>query len=278
MKALKITLAVILGVGLVMTITALSIYRFNFSDIRADVRGSGHVQARTIEHDDNTFVPARLDLDIQSHNVTIRTGDAFLVNYHLHTSLNETSYYFNDNGAFHFRMRTRNHMRVGWSMPSRYSRIYITVPAAFNGDVYVQARSGNVLVENIDGANFTIDVRSGNLSLENITGNYFNLTSRSGNISLGDVQGHWIRTNARAGNSTIARGSQFTHVTTITRSGNTRVTLVGDVNEYSFSFSTRSGNNTLNGSRISDGSTHRPQSAGSVSMTTRSGNNYLRFV
>ncbi|MCL2569781.1 MAG: DUF4097 domain-containing protein [Firmicutes bacterium] len=282
----------LMATGLVIGVIGLAMYSFDFSRVRADILREGHYESAYITH---TNTPTALNLNVRSQNVVIAQGDEFRVEYYQNMHYSRISYNI-DNDVFTFTYSRRFVFTLFEATPRRFRTINVTVPTDFDGNINIYARSGNVNISNIDADKVNIDIRSGNTTITNMDASSINVQGRAGNITLNDVNvDTTITTYTRSGNTNINDatgttvtsksrsgnirmiGLEFTNITTDIRSGNASVLGVrGNVEDYRITMSNRSGNSTLNGSRVSGTVSHGTN--GTIIMTTRSGNNTLRFI
>jgi|GEM_PF-2547602 len=299
MKKFTIVIGIIAVVGVLIALSGLIVYGFDFVALGADFRGSRHYESHAIILDDNAL-PSTLNIDVRGHNVVIRAGEEFGVNLYIHTTRTELDYNFTEYGgevSFNIKVRRNFQVELFSFTPARYNTINIIIPNEFYGDVNLESRSGNVDISgiNIGGGNIDIDSRSGNVRITNTTAEEFKINSQSGNVrvnnsngieflievtsgnvNLNNVKGNEIIVETRSGNVNL-NNVEFTIIRTDVRSGNATIRLIGNQADYRVELSQRSGNSFLNGRRVSQGVLSNG-TEGSVRMISRSGNNRITFV
>ena len=273
-KAIIITFSVVLTLGLILSLTGLIMYGFNFNDIRADIQQTRHFQAVKHENIQNTFSNVRID--VAQHNVNIRqsSDEYFHLDYYYHREYATVTESI-EGEQLHLRMRERFRFQLFQvSSTSKYS-VNLHIPVGFDGNVVIYVTSGNVNVQNINVEDLTINLTSGNVFINNLNTDTVNVNVSSGNTTMNNTIAKSISVVATSGNTILYRVDSG-YIRTVTTSGNNRVTVLGSEHEFRIELNTRSGRSTVGGQRRSGISNNNAPNR--VTMQATSGNNTLNFV
>ncbi|MCL2846830.1 MAG: DUF4097 domain-containing protein [Firmicutes bacterium] len=239
MKRFKIICWVLIAAGLGLAIAGMGVYGFDFNAMAADFRGEHHF---VVGYATPETTPTSVRINIRSQNVIVRTGDDFRIDYHMNVHYSTVTNRM-DGDEWVFEKSRRWAFSLFDAQPSHTWRVYVTIPANFNGPLVLDNRSGNMDIEGLTLENLTVNGRSGNISIRNTTVRNLTIDNRSGNVNanINTWEPNWTVANYR--------------IDTTTRSGLVR----------------------LNGNRVGSG-VQSNGTDGNIRITNRSGNINLRLT
>jgi len=247
MKTLKVFkwLFIVLSImGVAAAITALSIYRLNFSNIRQDA-----IAFTTYQLADSVALDT-INLTVQHANVRIETHSDLDVRV-LNSTRGEVANALN-NSTLSVIVYTARRVVISPHV------VTLQIPQNFNGAL-------NVVVQD-----------DGNLTLQEVHVETLSLSVHDGAVQANRMSGQSLRVVSNNGNINVRRAN-FNSVNMLAHNGNTRLEMIGETNNFTKTLQhRRGGNSTISGVRttqetVGDGD-------GVVNLTTPRGNNTLTFI
>jgi len=291
-------------VGVIGGIVALSIYRFDFSSVWADMTNiPGYTQ--TEKRFDLEDVSDKITINLRNESLIVRTSsdsDEVVISYWYRNN-DDTAYTVEEYELAFTIDRNRNARNWFQGLRGgniRQHRVYITIPQDFDSILHIQNHNGSMRVygNNLDLESFRAINHNGSIRVYGLTAEQTIYTrTNNGSIRINDAtvtdpdgiiesrtsngsiritrsEANYVVTRSNNGSVRIDRGT-FQNVDSRTSNGSNRIEIIGDQADYTITFQTRNGSNRLNGSRVSSGT--RGTGPNPIHIESRNGSNRLSF-
>ncbi|MCL2756304.1 MAG: DUF4097 domain-containing protein [Firmicutes bacterium] len=290
-------------VGAIGGIVALSIYRFDFSSVWADMTNiPGYTQTeRRFGLDD---VKDKITINLRNESLVVRTADTqeVVISYWVRSD-SDSSYDIED---YELAFTMERDWRVrNWFGGLRFGtpvqhRVYITLPQDFDTVLHLNNRNGSMRIygQNLELQEFRATNHNGSIRLSGLTAEeqiytrsnngsirisnatvtgsegLIEARSNNGSIRIINSEAYSVITRTNNGSTRIERGA-FKNVHATTSNGSNRIEIVGNQADFTITMTTRNGSNRLNGNRISSGT--RGEGPNPIHIQSSNGSNRLSF-
>jgi len=253
MKKIVIFAKIILCVGIFLIGTGLIITKGDLTIITNDERNINFID------EENEITT--LDIDISSDNIEFLISEDNKLHIEYYTCKRSPYNYSYENGKAKFFCK-KNNIFVNVFNFGNNKQVKIFLPNTEIEQIFINCSSGNISNKDciINVNNLNVSVSSGNIDLKNVTAEKSTLLTSSGNINLNNCSINEININVSSGNISLIDSTLTTlnikkssgdlssknlisnFIECNTSSGNTILSLKGEIVDYSINVKDLSGN------------------------------------
>ena len=284
--------------GLLLGVISLCMFGFDHNKISAAITQAKFygdaARTETVALADKTSVS--INVDNQSVYVSKIADDEFKLSWWEHSKHTITTFEPDGESGTQLSLKLREKFTFRMSLwtSSKYEKVTIEIPEAFDGEVKIIAHNGKVDIGGIDVDKIFVECYNGNTNINNNAANVvgvknhngktavnnssiklINIENNNGKVELDNVIVKTLDIRCHNGNIEV-KGTTATDVKAVNHNGTNNITLRGKVTDYHITLKNSNGNSYLNGNKasgiVSQGIT------GTIELTTYNGANRLNFV